>query len=1299
MSAPTYYRLPRISRTPSPPKEYLRRRQEMGGASLPPMPEGDCCHAEPHSNTDTPDPEVLRPKKKRRAVGTLRVKQKVKNGPVGWDRIHSDVEDDGEILDSITVKGAVLNVDLNPARDPAIKHKVVSQRIKSRRQSVTQASMADIGQAATDVGGPLEAQGDTQMEVEAQVIPPQLEEPARLVAQQSKSSLAPNTAHAPLTPVPSSSTPTHTPVKTTAQRKTVRYVRPYQTPVATATPPLALPATPTPTTTEGGAHPENQAAPTTPPPQTPLLQAYPPQRPSPQTPPPQTPPPQTHPPQTSAATPEEQLQQEQQKAMDVDESTELLSNSSHSAASTAEIQNNTQMSPSPETVSTTPDSSPTSISQFVHPTTPNEAEGSPSPVDFVFNIIRTGASTSLPLTDRPFKVYGRDFIRSGRWMWQQLITTIKDRTHFDSCHDEILLNWVIPLSNIEMLRDQGKEMKRMLENEIIVIRTTGEGHWPEWIYDRMKERRRAWKRERERERQERERRESEQRERREAEERAAGAGSQDTTDAPVEDQDGMLDVVAETQEPMNPAPEATTQEDADIPNTVEEVAENSEGSSKIEVSQEIGIAVSKVRDTLVRTEVADTLPLLEDEAVAPEIAESQETNDVSQALVEKVSDTPMKTASQATFTPVNKPQGQNVALSPGTSSIQPTCASAVSPQTTAVTSITVTASAENVLPQKISMPTTPVFNTTLAALTTTSMQPQSSVANGVPSTKVTPPPRPPPQYRGRPIPMPPAYNRPANRPTRPSLGAVPLVPGASINGNASVPGQTATSPKTTPTIPKTAIATGQRISVGATTQHAATKPSPASTVTTITTGTAITTPAIASSSKVRAGSAELPPAVAAAAQTPLAKWLAKQGGPTVLPKAVQKAVKESNLNSKNKRLGRPIRKSMLAALVGQTTPKQQEAAIRPRPDQAAVAQQAPIPSQRQLLIPPGITAPYSDIASESSSALSSYPSSITSTTSSTTSVHPMRSAASTPANALPVPLTNMTQLSSLTQVHPPTSSTATSSLSPAPSSASEDPTRPPVTSVRAFPAVPTTISATQTPLRTSKLPAYTDDSDSDLDLNLDLHLAPRPKKETRVPSWVKSKTPVAKGRLSLTGKLDDFGSSTSIPTTPAAARAIRTFGGTGRATWGCEMPILDSPEVTQKKEKEVVVEYGHDSMDEDDDDMDMGLDLHRGTKRPRDSMSTNLSPGTNGKSKSNSFDLMGFTSGSVGKDTMMGGLHVGSLVSGSQMLGMKNKSKSKRVRREVDFGDDGDDEEGFLSWEGGTEGGEAVEDEDLDLGF
>ncbi|KAF8420721.1 hypothetical protein EV426DRAFT_242139 [Tirmania nivea] len=1274
MSAPTYYKLPRISRTPSPPKEYLRRRQEMGGASLPPMPEDESYQTDPHSPTETPDPEVLRPKKKRKAAGTLRVKQKAKNGPVGWDRILSDAEDDGETLESITVKGAVLNVNLNPARDPAIKNKVVSQKIRSRRQSVTRASTAGIcPEAIVDVCGALEAQGGTQVEAEAQGCPTQLEEPAPMAAQRSTSSPVPHTTYALLTPAPSSSTPTHTPVKTAAKKKTVKYVRPYHAPVG-ATPPLAFWAISTPIS-EGGTVPENQASPATPPPQ--KLAA-------------------------STATLDKQLQQEQQKAMEIDESAVLPSNSSHSAASTAENQNDTQISPSPESSHATADSSPTtSVSPPAQPTTANEAEGSPSPVDFVFHIIRTGAATNPPLTDRPFKVYGRDFIKSGRWMWQQLITTIKDRTHFDSCHDEILLNWVIPLPNIEMLRDQGKEMKRMLENEIIVIRTTREGHWPEWVYERVKERRRVWKRERERERQERERREAEERERREAEERAARAGSQDTIDAPVEDQNEVLGDVTETEELMNPAVEATAQEDANMLDIVGKVStpllapsRNNEESSNTELPQDVDIeeiVASKVRGTPVRREIWDTPLRLEDEAVAPEVPESQEVFDGAQSHVEKAPDTPSTTAAQVSFTPVNKPQGQEVDVSLGTSSIPTTHTSAVSPGTTAVIPLATASSAQNVLSQKVPMATIPVSSVPNAALPPASVQSQTSLANAIPTTKITPPPRPPPQYRGRPIPMPPAYNRPANMPTRPSLGVVPPVTDAPIR-NAPLPTQTATSPTTTPVVPKAAIATGQRISAGATPQQLASKPTPFAAATTTTTGTTITTPVIASSSKPRAASAELPPAIAAAAQTPLAKWLAKQGGPTVLPKAVQKAVNDSNLNSRSKKLGRAIRKSMPAAVCRQTASKEQQAAIRPRPGQAVMVRQAPIPSQQQKLIPQNIT------TSGSSSALSSCPSSNASAASSTTSAHLIKSVASIPVNVPTVPLTTFAQLNPLAQVHPPISSTATSSISPPPSSASEVPTHTESTITKASPAAPTTTSATQTPHRASN---YSDESDSDLDLNLDLHLAPRPKKETRVPSWVKSKTPVAKGRLSLTGKLSDFGSPTSVPTTPAAARAMRTFGGIGRTTWDGEMPAFDFPEVVQKEE---VVVDGPDSMHEDDDDMDMGLDLQRGTKRPRDSMSTNLSQGTNGKSKSNSFELMGFTSGTIGQNRMTSGYAV-SPGSGSQMLAMKNKSKSKRVRRDVDCEDDGDDEEGFLSWEGETKGNEGglngkVEDEeDLDLGF
>jgi len=1075
--------------------------------------------------------------------------------------------------------------------------------------------------------------------------------------------------------VPSSSTPTHTPVKASAKKKAVKYIRPYTS--LAATPPLAFWATFT-ATGEGGAQADNLATPATP-----LHQTL----------------------AASAGTPVKQQQQEQPKAIGVDESAEVPSSSSHSATSTVENQNYTQIPPPPQAPPAATNGSPaTSAPQPGQPTTANETEGSPSPADFVFRVSRTGVATNPPLTDRPFKVYGRDFIKSGRWMWQQLITTIKDRTHFDPSQDEILLNWVIPLPNIDMLRDQGKEMKRMLENEILVIRTSREGHWPEWVYERVKERRRLWRRERERERQERERREAEERERREEGERAARAGTQDTIDAPMEVQGGILDVVTVMQEQMDRPVEAPVQEEAVMLDTMavqQEVAValpappgNGQESSKIELSRGVereGIVVSKVRGTPVGREIAKASPPLEDEAVAPEISEGQETYGGAQARVERVPHTPNVVAVQATFTPVNKPQEQQVAVP---SLTPPTCAGAVSPGVAMVTPLTNMASAQNSPSQKASMTTTPVPSVPNATSAPASpVQSQASLANGVHATKNTPPPRPLPQYRGRPIPMPPAYNRPANMPTRPSLGATPPVPGAPIK-NASTPTQASISPTPTAAVPKVAIAPAQRISTSTMPQQVASKPTPPAAVTTTIPGTTFTALAVASSSKPRAGSAELPPAVAAATQTPLAKWLAKQGGPTVLPKAVQKAVKESNLNSRCKKLGRAIRKSMPAAVGGQTAPKEQEAAIRPRSGQAAAAQQAPVLSQSQQLFPSGTTAPYSGIASGSSSALSSYPSSNASTTSSITSAHPTRSVISVPACALTAPL-NTAQLNSLAQAHSSLYSTATSSVSPTPSSASEAPTRAPITTIQGPLAAPTTTSTTQTHIH---------DSDSDLDLNLDLHLAPRSKKETRVPSWVKSKTPVAKGRLSLTGKLGGFGSPSPILTTPAAARAMRTFGGIGRATWGGEMPRLGFPEVVQKKEK-VVIEVDHDPMDEGDygdDDVDMGLDLQRGAKRPRDSMSTNLSPGIYERGKSNSFDLMGFTAEAIGQNRMVNGYAV-SPASCERMLGVRYKSKSKKARRDVGS-DGGDDDEGFLSWEGETKGGEGgikgrVEDEDLDLGF
>lgn len=140
-----YYKLPRISRTPSPPIEYLRRRQEMGGASLPPLPEDENFNTDQlHSRWSSSDYEASRPKKKRKP-GSLRIKQKAKGGLVDWSRVFSDGEDGGEILDSIVVKGGVLSTSINAAWSPDTKRtKVVSQKIKSRKQRIVEAPIGKV---------------------------------------------------------------------------------------------------------------------------------------------------------------------------------------------------------------------------------------------------------------------------------------------------------------------------------------------------------------------------------------------------------------------------------------------------------------------------------------------------------------------------------------------------------------------------------------------------------------------------------------------------------------------------------------------------------------------------------------------------------------------------------------------------------------------------------------------------------------------------------------------------------------------------------------------------------------------------------------------------------------------------------------------------------------------------------------------------------------------------------------------------------------------------------------------------
>lgn len=112
----------------------------MGGASLPPLPEDENYNTDqPRSHLSSPDYEAARPKKKRKS-SSLRIKQRVKGGPVDWSRVFSDGEDGGEILDSIVVRGGVLSTALNAAWSPDTKKtKVVSQKIKSREQNIVEA--------------------------------------------------------------------------------------------------------------------------------------------------------------------------------------------------------------------------------------------------------------------------------------------------------------------------------------------------------------------------------------------------------------------------------------------------------------------------------------------------------------------------------------------------------------------------------------------------------------------------------------------------------------------------------------------------------------------------------------------------------------------------------------------------------------------------------------------------------------------------------------------------------------------------------------------------------------------------------------------------------------------------------------------------------------------------------------------------------------------------------------------------------------------------------------------------------
>lgn len=898
----------------------------------------------------------------------------------------------------------------------------------------------------------------------------------------------------------------------------------------------------------------------------------------------------------------------------------------------------------------------------------------------MFNVCRIETNPSSP--SRPFKIPGADFIRGARWMWSQLFSMITECTRFDPDKDEILLNWTTCLPKIEMLKEQQKEMIDMGENEILVVRTEN-GHYPEWIYDKVKERRRQATKERRRQRD---------KEREVVEERGI-TGSNDGIDiAPMEDEVDMSDALPV----MNLLPSTCS---------VERLAPEDEGVLEIEAisepisapvsgeSAELGqVAISslgteKEKSTMSKLrstpEVVSPLPPLEKE---PEILDNGEFFDDGKASGGTVPQTAREGTPPATFTPLNEPEKSQEA------STTISTAPEVQPQDNSLHS----ASAQS----------PPVIAPDLAV---TAVPPiQATVVDGAPAKNDTPPPRNPPSHRGRPIPMPPAYNRPANVAPRPAFDPVPMAADAA----ASKELQTATIP-TESTAPVTAAAAPLPATNAPVRKLSSRKPSPASpTVTTL------------GVLKSRGGSAELPPEVIAVAQTPLAKWLAKQGGPTVLPKAIAKVGKDTSpgavaqVPSSRNRPGRPsatIRKVIEAAVGAQSAQKEREAAIRPRVA-PSVSQHTPVASQQRLATPDP-----ADTRSETTSPLSSYPSSFASM--SPRNTYPRRTAniptdsasatrEATPSRHLPAtfqPSPSPVNKSSASFSTPSSLSKTLDTNQKPPATAIDNTTVTPSTPPPAL-----TLCSAQTTVETQP-EGDGGDSDSDLDLNLDLHLLPREKKETRVPSWVKTKTPVAKGRLSLAGKLVGFPLPTSSTTTPKAAGPVKTLDDARRATWGGEPPVLGFLVRGQELDLDIGAEA---TMDDDDDDnmdidMDMGLDLQRGIKRSRASMSSPSTIGSSpGKSKSKILQPMRFSRSSAKAPKPISTLRSRS----------KSKSKVKRPRTEGGFGRAGSRngeeeedsegfEEGFLSWEGDEKGMGALkeksmgeerregEEEDLDLGF
>lgn len=1019
-----------------------------------------------------------------------------------------------------------------------------------------------------------------------------------------------------------------------------------------------------------------------------------------------------------------------------------------------------------------------------------EGQRSPSPTHLTLLVSRTDASPSF--TVRPFKIAGDEFIKGGRWMWLQLISIIKDRTHFDPSQDEVLLNWITPLPDIDMLRDQQKEMKRMGNNEIVVVRTTKEGYWPEWMYERIKERKRQLRRECERERLEKEQAKREARRKMSCEEviRLPSKVGE------------ILPVVAFKHLLAPTSVNGTVGQDGDNfgTMTIREESTPSILEKPIENSMSKPVREEIFNPKPMGTREIVTSPPVENEAVAPEIPQAQKSSDtissteIASVFCTFLNQVPhLEQSEDLSLTHVQPPTvGTFPALPPPTVAIPPIPPTTLplprplvlaipTAQSSIIESVpkvqpgrvTTEVSAEVCTPitpaaliPPLALPLPPgllvlpaplvpasmpellasaPLSSTIAPLPTppasatpmpSPVQPGQTqvlasaaqtpialpsgpskvhVADGVPVTKY--PLQPPPTFLGRPIPMPQAYKRPANMPPRPSLGfslpsAHSKTGSATVHAPFSVNSSVAASSTASVSAPRVALSQDANVHIK---NSSPLKP-----------GIITAFPCNVNSNDA---SVELPPAAAAAASGPLAKWLSKQGGPTVKPRAVINNSVPLPVSLGKKR-GRPVTRKSIPTTAGEPaapvisqTRQTQGAAPPMRP--ASLSS-----SFRQFTFIPSISPSRAQTASALFSCLpsttsSEFPTKFSHIDNQSCTVVPASAPLFT-SHTPRTPSAPCTTTSSVLPAPPTPPVPSTSPTAPAPSSA------PPVRSALLPPsAPPSTLTNQSTPLitqieistpvsaaslstiespfqrtdnttmtvtnsiapcttatqTTTHLHPYNQSPDAELDLNLDFHLNPRTRKEARVPSWVKSKTPVSKSRLSGAGVLGCFGPGKSPSTRiQPTVSPVRPVSGIDKSTWGGKVPRgIESGGSIRDESILLSIDgsgYG--------DDLDMGLDSQRGVKRS----SASVCPFSS-KRRLNSLDLV------PGQDTVAGsGLTTGRM----------NSEAGRGNVGDLYQGGGGDEE--FLSWGNGgarTLGidGESLprarveEDDgkDLDLGF